>query len=185
MMEVERKWLVDADNPQLMREITNATKVEKMVQGYLVRKKDLTSRIRTIEVVGTKETKAIFCTKMPYKHALTHLSSHEYEDEIKVGNASSILRSPLVPTLTKTRYTTRAGLEIDVFGDDLEGLIIVEKEFYDEETAIQYKAPDWLGKEVSDVKEFKNAVLVDYSYDNDTKTLVHQLNVKKDLTMDS
>jgi adenylate cyclase len=50
-------------------------------------------------------------------------------------------------------------LEVDVFEGDLEGLIVAEVEFDDEDTAKAFVAPDWFGREVTDDDAYKNRAL--------------------------
>ncbi len=49
--------------------------------------------------------------------------------------------------------------ELDIFGDHLEGLTIVEVEFPGEEEIHNFVAPDWFGEEVSQDKRFTNSYL--------------------------
>jgi adenylate cyclase len=51
--------------------------------------------------------------------------------------------------------------EVDVFGDVLEGLLLVEVEFPDDETMTGFTPPAWFGREVSDDASYTNAVLAE------------------------
>lgn len=69
-------------------------------------------------------------------------------------------------TIYKTRYQ---GLDengkifaIDIFKGDLEGLAYYEMEFRTEADAKNYIPPDWVGKEVTSDKRYKNGSLAQY-----------------------
>jgi adenylate cyclase len=49
--------------------------------------------------------------------------------------------------------------ELDVFGGDLDGLVLVEVEFDDEGSMAAFEAPDWFGPEVSDDERYANGAL--------------------------
>jgi adenylate cyclase len=62
--------------------------------------------------------------------------------------------------IEKTRYEIPAGdgltIELDVYSGDLAGLIVAEVEFDSEDAADRFSGPDWLGREVTDDKRYKN-----------------------------
>ena len=66
--------------------------------------------------------------------------------------------------MRKTRYLIplEGGLiaELDVFKDRLCGLVFVEVEFPSLDAANNFKKPDWLGKDVSDDKRYRNSKIV-------------------------
>lgn len=49
--------------------------------------------------------------------------------------------------------------EIDVFHGRLDGLILIEVEFPDEETALHFIPPTWFGREVTFDKAYHNSNL--------------------------
>ncbi|MCU0261300.1 MAG: CYTH domain-containing protein [Ilumatobacteraceae bacterium] len=51
--------------------------------------------------------------------------------------------------------------EVDVFADSLDGLVVVEVEFADDESMLRFVPPDWFGREVSDDPAYTNAVLAE------------------------
>jgi CYTH domain-containing protein len=64
--------------------------------------------------------------------------------------------------VAKTRYVLPHGdleVELDVYAGDLEGLLVAEVEFPDEETADAFEAPDWFGAEVTGEHEYLNETL--------------------------
>ena len=65
--------------------------------------------------------------------------------------------------ITKTRYVIPLdgglSLELDIFRGDLAPLILAEIEFPDEESAENYQAPSWLGRDVTFTAEYHNSTL--------------------------
>ena len=65
--------------------------------------------------------------------------------------------------LSKTRYLIpeKQGLtiELDVFHDDYEGLLLAEVEFDSEEKANSYKPPAWFGEDVTYSTAYHNSTL--------------------------
>ena len=49
---------------------------------------------------------------------------------------------------------------MDVFKDRLEGLIFAEVEFPSVELANNFNKPEWLGKDVSDDKRYRNSEII-------------------------
>lgn len=65
--------------------------------------------------------------------------------------------------ITKTRYVIPLEdgleLELDIFEGDLAPLILAEIEFPDEKTADAYKAPEWLGEDVTFSSAYHNSTM--------------------------
>ena len=64
--------------------------------------------------------------------------------------------------LEKVRHDVPLGpltAEVDVFAGPLEGLVLVEVEFDDEEAMEAFTAPEWFGREVSDDARYANSSL--------------------------
>lgn len=65
--------------------------------------------------------------------------------------------------ITKLRYVIPLdgglSLELDIFRGDLAPLILAEIEFPDEESAENYQAPPWLGRDVTFTAEYHNSTL--------------------------
>jgi CYTH domain-containing protein len=64
--------------------------------------------------------------------------------------------------LQKTRYDVPLGelvVEIDVYRERHEGIIVAEVEFPDERTAAEFQVPDWLGDDVSHDSRYSNQLL--------------------------
>ena len=65
--------------------------------------------------------------------------------------------------ISKTRYLIpeKDGLtiELDVFHDDYEGLLLAEVEFPSEDAANTYTAPAWFGRDVTFSSDYHNSTL--------------------------
>lgn len=64
--------------------------------------------------------------------------------------------------IEKVRHEVPLGAltaEVDVFGGPLQGLVLVEVEFDDEEAMEAFTAPEWFGHEVSDDPRYTNSAL--------------------------
>ena len=65
--------------------------------------------------------------------------------------------------ITKLRYVIPLdgglSLELDIFRGDLAPLILAEIEFPDEDSAENYQAPSWLGRDVTFTAEYHNSTL--------------------------
>ena len=64
--------------------------------------------------------------------------------------------------LTKTRYDVPLGdrvVEIDVYAGRHPGLIVAEVEFDDEQSALEFQPPDWLGDDVTHDSRYSNQLL--------------------------
>ncbi|MCC5846792.1 MAG: response regulator [Verrucomicrobia bacterium] len=61
--------------------------------------------------------------------------------------------------ISKRRYFIpwdKLTIELDVYGDGLEGLITAEVEFNSEEESLAFTPPDWFGPDVTELPEYKN-----------------------------
>lgn len=147
-MEIERKFLIN-DLEKLPFKHTDFPHRE-IEQGYLctepvVRiRKDGSNYILTYKSKGlmVREEYNLPLTKESYKH-------------LKAKADGRII--------SKTRYVipmeNGLELELDIFSGELKPLVLAEIEFPDEETASSYKAPDWLGEEVTFSPRYHNSSL--------------------------
>lgn len=154
MLEIERKFLVD--------EIPNLSKYEsnEIEQGYL----SLTPEIRI-----RKKGDSYFIT-MKGDGSLTRLETETKIDEVTYEILKNLVKGNLIK---KTRYKIPLEdnllAELDIYGDNLEGLYTVEVEFKDEEQANNFDVPYFFGKDITLDKRFKNKNL---STCEDVKTLL-------------
>ncbi|MFA7252756.1 MAG: class IV adenylate cyclase [Candidatus Paceibacterota bacterium] len=87
----------------------------------------------------------------------------ETEEEISQADFDKDWQMVGDRVIEKTRYEiplTNGNLaEFDVYGGKLQGLMVVEVEFADENKANEFVAPDWFGEDVSNDPNYKNASL--------------------------
>ena len=154
MIEIERKYLVTSlsfkDEAHTQNEIA---------QGYLTSNPERTVRIRI------KGAKGYITIKGVGNESGT--SRMEWEKEIPVDEAKSLLQLCEKGVIEKTRYEVKSGhhtIEIDVFHGDNDGLIMAEIELQNEDEAIE--KPNWIGTEVTGDKRYYNAYLSLHPYKN-------------------
>ncbi len=141
MLEIEKKYLVN-ELPDL-----SDYPFDEIEQGYL-------SFIPEIRI--RRKGKNCYITK---KGEGTQ-TREELETEINT-TAYDILSSLVQGrVIRKTRYKIpledNLTAELDIYHDDLDGLLTVETEFKSEEQAQEFVSPDWFGKEVTEDKKYKN-----------------------------
>jgi CYTH domain-containing protein len=144
--EIERKWLV-ADLPDL-----SECKRAKIVQGYLAVAADAT------EVRLRKKSRRYFET---VKRG-TGLRRKEREVTITRKQFDSLWPATRGRRLEKVRYTLQwktKKIEVDVYEKGLKGLMVAEVEFKSRKDAAAFSPPEWLGKEVTRDKRYKNVNL--------------------------
>ncbi len=147
MIEIERKFLVKSE-----RFKNYSDKEERIVQGFLNTNPERTVRIRI------KGNKGYITVKG--KSNETGLSRFEWEKEISVAEADSLLKIAEPGIIEKLRYEVKSEkhtFEIDVFAGDNTGLIIAEVELQSEDEV--FNKPDWLGAEVTGIAKYYNSQL--------------------------
>jgi adenylate cyclase len=147
MFEIERKYLVKKDVYSVIDEI----KPHQITQAYLVNEKSKSVRIRIMDDVA-------FLT---IKSDLIGITRKEYEYEIPVNEALSLIESFGLKTLNKKRYKVDFNSktwEIDVFDENLDGLVLAEIELQSEDE--KFDVPEWIGLEVTLNPEYLNANLI-------------------------
>ncbi|SMC42141.1 CYTH domain-containing protein [Cellulophaga tyrosinoxydans] len=146
-LEIERKFLVKSE-----RFKNYSDKEERIVQGFLNTNPERTVRIRI------KGNKGYITVKG--KSNETGLSRFEWEKEISVAEADSLLKIAEPGIIEKLRYEVKSEkhtFEIDVFAGDNTGLIIAEVELQSEDEV--FNKPDWLGAEVTGIAKYYNSQL--------------------------
>jgi CYTH domain-containing protein len=86
----------------------------------------------------------------------------EREVELNAGQFDALWPATAGKRLVKTRYEIPHGdrvVEIDVYHDRHEGLVVAEVEFDDEDTAKNFEPPDWLGDDVTGDPRYSNQLL--------------------------
>ena len=144
-MEVERKFLV-GQPPDLV-----GTDSDEIEQGYLAIGSEGEVRVRR------KGEKLLLTAKRG-----AGLSRQEAEVEIDRANFDKLWSLTEGRRLEKRRYVITSGdlrIELDVYGGELEGLIVAEIEFVSEEEAKAFDPPGWLGEEVTGDHRYLNETL--------------------------
>jgi adenylate cyclase len=144
-VEVERKFLV-SELPDL-----EGAQVDEIDQGYLA--------------IGTDDE--VRLRRRGDQLALTvkrgaGLSRQEAEIEIDRRGFDELWPLTEGRRLRKRRYVVPHGalrIEVDVYADDLEGLVVAEIEFDSEEEAREFEPIGWLGEEVTGDHRYLNETL--------------------------
>ena len=147
MKEIERKFLVKEEEFAKL----NLTLGEDILQGYLKSTPTLTIRLRV-----TKNHAFI-----TIKGATTGISRDEFEYEIPKKDAIELFDKYISQKIKKKRHSIvfeNKKWEIDVFSENLLGLIIAEVELNSESE--QVVIPSWCYKEVSTDSRYFNAELI-------------------------
>ena len=159
--EIEKKYSIK-DIPNDVKII----KIQDIQQSFIYRDTKSHIRLRKLEDRKSKATQYIYTVKTKgdisdnddYNIARlyeieSYISKDEYEDliEKRIGNM-----------INKTRINVPISdgfvVEIDIYYDNLDGLVTAEIEFPDVETARLFTKPDWLGEELG-YKSFSNGRL--------------------------
>lgn len=154
MIEIERKFLVTSSTFK-----SEAFTKKRIKQGYLSAVPERTVRVRT------KGEQAFLTIKGASNES--GMSRYEWEKEITVLEAESLLLLCEKGIIDKTRYEVKIGkhvYEIDEFHGENEGLIMAEIELNSESEI--FEKPLWLGKEVTNDKRYYNAYLSKNSFAN-------------------
>jgi adenylate cyclase len=144
-MEVERKFLVSVP-PSL-----DAAAADEIEQGYLAIGSDGEVRVRR------KGDRLLLTAKRG-----SGLSREEAEVELDQSSFDELWRLTEGRRLKKRRHILPHGdlkIELDVYGGDLEGLMVAEIEFRSEEEARAFDPPGWLGEEVTGDHRYLNETL--------------------------
>lgn len=154
MIEIERKFLVKNESFK-----AEAFTQNRITQGYLSSIPERTVRVRI------KGDKAYLTIKGMTNE--TGMSRFEWEKEIPVDEAKSLLFLCEKGVIDKTRYEVKINqhvYEVDAFHGENNGLIIAEIELDSEAEA--FEKPNWLGQEVTNDKRYYNSNLSLNPYSN-------------------
>lgn len=145
--EIERKFLVKGEFMHLINKKINIT------QTYLSIDPDKTIRLRL------SDDKA--CLTIKGRPGLNSIARNEWEFSIPYTDAVDMMKICLPGKIVKTRYLIPSGIhtiEVDVFHDKNEGLIVAEIELGSENET--FEKPEWLGEEVTGNPRYYNANLI-------------------------
>lgn len=153
-VEIERKFLVrKKDIPFDLSKY----RFEKIEQGFIYIKPAI--RIRKTDdkyylTIKTKPPKEI--------KAKNDLARTEYEIEIPKKCYKYLLKFCLGKVIKKKRYYIpykRWTIELDIFENELKGLVYAEVEFNSVKNAEKFKQLEWFYKEVTGIEKYKNTQL--------------------------
>jgi adenylate cyclase len=146
-LEIERKFLI----AQLPRALARYPHKE-IAQGYLAVGRDKTHvRLRR---VGRA------CT-LTFKRGPAR-DREEREIRLTAAQFDVLWPATAGSRLTKTRYYVpwkKLTIEIDIYRGSNKGLLVAEVEFPNVETCHSFRAPQWLGEEVTGVSHYGNVSL--------------------------
>lgn len=154
MIEIERKFLVTSEAFK-----AEAHSAIKIVQGFLSVDPERTVRIRI------KGEKGYLTIKGKSNEEGT--SRFEWEQEIALNEAESLLKICLPGVIDKIRYEVKLEnhlFEIDIFYGNNEGLVLAEVELSSEDE--EFPTPIWLGREVTGDIRYYNSQLSKQPYKN-------------------
>ena len=151
-VEIERKFLVK--NQDWKKLIVEKHSIQ---QGYLNTDKSCNVRVRIMNNLA-------FIT---IKGKRVNTARPEFEYEIPLNDAESILKLSKTSIIKKTRFTVNHQgqiWEIDQFEGDNQGLVIAEIELKQKDEAISL--PNWIGTEISNDERFYNLSLSSNPFKN-------------------
>ena len=152
MLEIERKFLVK--NNTWKEKIQKSTPI---IQGYLASSSEngITVRVRVTGQEG-------FLT---FKGPRIDFSRIEYEYQVPINDAKSILLESQAPTVKKVRHiVVHDGneWEVDVFKGNNKGLTVAEIELKSADQ--EFSLPDWIKEEVTGQYKYRNSRLAHNPY---------------------
>jgi len=154
--EIERKWLIDKN--KIPYDLTSKdVQVFDIQQTYISFDPEI--RVRNYNNGGWYEF------TMKTNMTSDGLARDEVNYYINKEQYDNLYKKKEGNTIHKTRYQLYDKGEIialDIFHDDLDGLAYMEIEFKTEEESNKYKEPDWVIKDVTSDKRYKNGFLARY-----------------------
>lgn len=153
-MEIERKFLIN----NIPENLDSYEKIE-IEQGYISTKP--TIRIRKANDKHILTIKSRFGVD---KSEAGPIVNNEFELEITDKEYEHLKEKIDGKVLRKTRYIIPLEddlvAELDIFKDKLSGLVFAEVEFPSIDKANHFVKPNWLGKDVSDDKRYRNSMII-------------------------
>jgi len=151
-MEIERKFKVS-----VLPENLEQYKKKEIEQGYLCTGPVVRIRKSNDDYILT------YKSKKGIANSEVAIQSHEVEVPLTKESYEHLKKKTDDHIISKTRYIIplENGLkaELDMFHEQLEGLVFVEVEFPDEEAAKNFNIPSWFGEDVSFDKRYHNSSL--------------------------
>lgn len=146
-MEIERKFLIKKEQ---LPDNLHSFSYHKIEQGYLCTDPVVRIRRQDEEYYLTYKSKGL-------------LSREEYNLPLTKEAYKHLKPKADGIVISKTRYLIpeKDGLtiELDIFHDTYEGLLLAEVEFRSEEEANAYQPPEWFGEDVTYSSKYHNSTL--------------------------
>lgn len=159
--EIERKYAIH----YLPKDIEIET-IEKLEQAFIYYDGNTHIRLRKIEVNQTINYIYTIKTKCNIEYDSSDKKGKVYEIESNISKEyyEKLLTKKISNQITKTRIVVpiqnNLKVEIDIYGEYLQGFLTAEVEFPNEESANQFDKPDWLGEEIG-YQELSNRKLAE------------------------
>lgn len=154
-MEIERKYLISSSKLPFSVETYPVRDIE---QGYLCTEPVVRIRKDNESYFLTYKSKGLMVREeynLPLnKDAYEHMKGKA--DGRIISKKRYVI--PLKDFITNQNYSD-LNIELDVFSGDLQGLILAEVEFPDEDTALQFTPPAWFGEDVTFSSRYHNSTL--------------------------
>ena len=155
--EIERKYTI-----KYLPKGIKIEQIQEIEQAFLYGDQNTSIRIRKIQ--NKQEISYIYTEKtrgdIPNKSTVN--AKYEIESNIPKEYYETLLPKKISNQIRKTRIVVpiqnNLKVEIDIYYDYLQGFLTAEVEFPNEETANQFKKPEWLGEELS-YRELSNRKL--------------------------
>lgn len=158
-LEIEKKFKV-----KKLPEDLSQYKKKVMEQGYLCTNPIVRIRRSNEDYILTY--KSMFGLKNQEMQSQKAKICHEIEVPLNKEGYEHLREKIDGNLICKTRYLIpleQKGLslkaELDIFEGNLKGLVIVEVEFPDMETAAEFEPPEWFGEDVSNDRRYTNNYL--------------------------
>lgn len=159
-LEIERRWLLSEsreDSYRIVEKLSDLLadcKKSEIKQWYI-------SLNPVLRLRSHDDSEFVLCVKTRGRH--TGIGTPEKESELSKEEFDNLMEFIKKHPVRKTRYYIPIdnGLtaELDVFWGYILGLVIVEVEFPDEQSAISFTPPDWFGNnEITGKEGYSNAV---------------------------
>lgn len=147
-MEIERKYLIHQIPFSL-----EVYEVHRIEQAYLCTEPVIRIRREDSNFYITYKSKGLMIRE---EHNLP-LTEESYHHLLKKadGNIITKKRYKIPYNNTNGSYT----IELDIFSDIFDGLMLAEVEFTTEEEALAFVPPDWFGEDVTFSSEYHNSTL--------------------------
>lgn len=163
--EIERKYAVEYIPSDII-----ITQIIDIKQAFIYKDRNTIIRIRKILDRIEDKIQYIYTVKtvgdIQYKNNDDIAKKYEIEKYISYKEYEELIQRKISNVINKTRIIVpidkNLKVEIDIYYDYLEGLLTAEVEFPDEESAINFNKPKWLGKELG-YKELSNRKLSEMS----------------------